>query len=126
MIIERIKLWALAYFAKYACPSRFSLSSETAKNNDFYETNVYFPQGTVEQLDSMLKERVATQNVLKSITFNSPSKTPSKIITMNATHKTVLKTDSLFSLQSGITQCFVNKEKNEQSRKNKTTEEIAQ
>ncbi|MBO7911655.1 hypothetical protein J5X89_08460 [Vibrio sp. G41H] len=64
MIIERIKFWALAYFAKYACPSRFSLSSETAKNNDFYETNVYFPQGTVEQLDSMSKERVGTQNVL--------------------------------------------------------------
>ncbi|EGR7950975.1 hypothetical protein ACN930_004079 [Vibrio parahaemolyticus] len=64
MITERIKFWALAYFAKNACPSQFSLSSEAAKNNDFYETNVYFPQGTVEQLNSMSKERVGSQRLL--------------------------------------------------------------
>ncbi|ELP6989837.1 MULTISPECIES: hypothetical protein [Vibrio] len=64
MITERIKFWALAYFAKNACPSRFSLSSETAKSNDFYETNVYFPKGAVEQLNSMPKERVGTQRLL--------------------------------------------------------------
>ncbi|CAH7416362.1 conserved hypothetical protein [Vibrio chagasii] len=64
MITERIKFWALAYFAKNACPSRFSLSSEAAKSNDFYETNVYFPKGAVEQLNSMPKERVGPQRLL--------------------------------------------------------------
>ncbi|WP_337162741.1 hypothetical protein [Vibrio fluvialis] len=68
MITERIKFWALAYFAKNACPIRFSLSSEAAKNNDFYETYVYFPQGTVEQLNSMSKERVRSQKLLYMFT----------------------------------------------------------
>lgn len=54
----------MAYFAKNACPSQFSLFSEAAKYNDFYETNVYFPQGTVEQLNSMSKERVGRQKLL--------------------------------------------------------------
>lgn len=64
MIAERIKFWALAYFAKNACPRQFSLSSEAAKYNDFYETNVYFPQGTVEQLNFMSKDKVRSQKLL--------------------------------------------------------------
>lgn len=64
MITERIKFWALAYFAKNSCPSLFSLSSEAAKNNDFYETNVYFPKGAAEQLNSMSNERVGSQRLL--------------------------------------------------------------
>ncbi|MGF1799019.1 hypothetical protein [Photobacterium swingsii] len=43
MISEKLRFWALTYFAKNACPDRFSLSSEKAKSNDFYEVRVYFP-----------------------------------------------------------------------------------
>lgn len=42
MISEKLRFWALTYFARNACPKSFSLSSEKAKSNNFYEVKVIF------------------------------------------------------------------------------------
>jgi hypothetical protein len=36
----------LAYFSKHICPDRFSLTSEEAKKNDFYEVHIYVPEAS--------------------------------------------------------------------------------
>lgn len=42
-ISNSIKFFFLSYFIKYKCPPRFSLTSEKAKNNNFYEIHIYVP-----------------------------------------------------------------------------------
>ncbi len=42
-ISNSIKFFFLSYFIKYKCPPRFSLTSEQAKNNNFYEIHIYVP-----------------------------------------------------------------------------------
>lgn len=64
MIRESIRFWALSYFAHHACPDSFSLTSEKAKNNDFYEVRVYFPEGSKSDLEKLHKSAVGAQKVL--------------------------------------------------------------
>ncbi|WP_242014359.1 hypothetical protein [Vibrio fluvialis] len=64
MIRENIRFWALNYFAHHACPDRFSLTSESAKKNNFYEVRVYFPQGSKKELEKLHKSAVGAQKVL--------------------------------------------------------------
>lgn len=53
LIFEQLKFWAVGYFSKYGCPRQFSLTSEDAKTNDFYETRIFFPQADYKKLEGM-------------------------------------------------------------------------
>jgi hypothetical protein len=64
VIRESIRFWALSYFAHHACPDRFSLTSENAKNNDFYEVRVYFPKGSKIELEKLHKSAIGAQRIL--------------------------------------------------------------
>jgi hypothetical protein len=68
---ENIRFWALNYFAHHACPRRFSLTSESAKKNDFYVVRVCFPQGSRKKLEKLNKSAVGAQKDLYHFT---PSK----------------------------------------------------
>ncbi|MGR3100485.1 hypothetical protein [Vibrio vulnificus] len=64
VIRESIRFWALGYFAHHACPDSFSMTSEKAKNNDFYEVKVYFPEGSKSELEKLSRSAVGAQIVL--------------------------------------------------------------
>jgi hypothetical protein len=40
----------ISYFSQHICPERFSLTSEKAKKNDFYEVHIYVPDAKNEEI----------------------------------------------------------------------------
>lgn len=46
----------MSYFIKHKCPSRFSLTSEEAENNDFYEVHIYIPEGDDAEIETIPKK----------------------------------------------------------------------
>lgn len=43
----------VAYFSKHICPDRFSLTSEEAKKNDFYEVHIYVPDASNDEISKI-------------------------------------------------------------------------
>lgn len=63
-LIHFLKIRLIRYFAKNICPSRFSLSSEEAKNNDFYEVRIYVPDGENSEIALIPKRNRGALTVL--------------------------------------------------------------
>lgn len=53
LLINKIRFHLICYFSKHKCPSRFSLGSEEAKKNDFYEVHIYIPDATNEYISKI-------------------------------------------------------------------------
>lgn len=53
LLINKIRFHLICYFSKHKCPSQFSLSSEAAKKNDFYEVHIYIPKATNEDISQI-------------------------------------------------------------------------
>lgn len=63
-LIHFLKIRLIRYFAKNICPPRFSLSSEEAKNNDFYEVHIYLPDGKNSEIALIPKRNRGALTVL--------------------------------------------------------------
>ncbi len=72
-LIHILKVRLIRYFAKNICPPRFSLSSEEAKNNDFYEVHIYIPDGDNSDIALMPKSHRGALNVLFEFIPKKPS-----------------------------------------------------
>jgi hypothetical protein len=53
LFINKIRFHLICYFSKHICPSQFSLSSDEAKKNDFYEVHIYIPKATNEDISQI-------------------------------------------------------------------------
>lgn len=53
LLINKIRFHLICYFSKHKCPSRFSLGSEEAQKNDFYEVHIYIPDATNEDISQI-------------------------------------------------------------------------
>ena len=53
LLINKIRFHLICYFSKHICPSRFSLTSDEAKKNDFYEVHIYIPKATNEDISKI-------------------------------------------------------------------------
>lgn len=53
---DKLKFLLLSYFSRHKCPDAFSLTSEEAKNNDFYEVHVYVPSASNYEIEKYPKE----------------------------------------------------------------------
>lgn len=58
-----MKYFLISYFSKHICPDRFSLTSEKAKSNDFYEVRIYIPDATNEEIKRIPKKNRGSINV---------------------------------------------------------------
>ncbi len=54
--MDRLRYFIISYFSKHICPDRFSLTSDEAKKNDFYEVRIYIPDATNEEIKKIPKK----------------------------------------------------------------------
>lgn len=50
LLFNKIRFHLICYFSKHICPSQFSLTSDEAKKNDFYEVHIYIPEASDEDI----------------------------------------------------------------------------
>lgn len=53
LLFNKIRFHLICYFSKHKCPSQFSLTSDEAKKNDFYEVNIYIPEASNEEISKI-------------------------------------------------------------------------
>ncbi len=62
-MISSIRLRFISYFADNLCPDRFSLTSDEADKNDFYEVHIIVPCGTDDEIRDLEKISRGALNV---------------------------------------------------------------
>jgi len=53
ILTDKLKFLLIAYFSKHICPDRFSLTSEEAKKNDFYEVHIFVPDASNDEISKI-------------------------------------------------------------------------
>jgi len=72
-MIGSIKLKLISYFANNLCPDRFSLTSNEAYQNDFYEVNIIVPCGTDDNIKKVEKINRGALTIFFKFTPMSPA-----------------------------------------------------
>lgn len=63
IITDKLKFLLVAYFSKHICPDRFSLTSEEAKKNDFYEVHIYVPDASNDEISKIHRRNIGALGI---------------------------------------------------------------